>query len=184
MKSQVLHTVWCYIISGEAAGEIWHWSLSGVKGLTKGNPALVSYAAAREPQLWDVGPMGGRVGGPMSCSRGSRAAAQETNPAGERFSPQLIFFSSETVTPIPAVEPKTDLPSLSSSVPVSTPATVAATTPATSSITALEESSPRHYQHASPKEQRQSLVSQVIYRAHSYVKQPTTHSINMSWLIV
>ena len=32
MKSQVLHTVWCYI-SGEAAGEFWHWSLSGVKGL-------------------------------------------------------------------------------------------------------------------------------------------------------
>ena len=27
MKSQVLHTVWCYI-SGEAAGEIWHWSPS------------------------------------------------------------------------------------------------------------------------------------------------------------
>ena len=33
MKSQVLHTVWCNI-SGEAAGEIWHWSLSGVKGLS------------------------------------------------------------------------------------------------------------------------------------------------------
>ena len=32
MKSQVLHTVWCNI-SGEAAGEIWHWSLLGVKGL-------------------------------------------------------------------------------------------------------------------------------------------------------
>ena len=32
MKSQVLHTVW-HSISGEAAGEIWHWSLSGVKGL-------------------------------------------------------------------------------------------------------------------------------------------------------
>ena len=32
MKSQVLHTVWCYI-TGEAAGEIWNWSLSGVKGL-------------------------------------------------------------------------------------------------------------------------------------------------------
>ena len=31
MKSHVLHTVWCYI-SGEAAGEIWHWSLLGVKG--------------------------------------------------------------------------------------------------------------------------------------------------------
>ena len=26
MKSQVLHTVWCYI-SGEAAGKIWNWSL-------------------------------------------------------------------------------------------------------------------------------------------------------------
>ena len=33
MKSQVLHTVWCNI-SCEAAGEIWHWSLSGLKGLT------------------------------------------------------------------------------------------------------------------------------------------------------
>ena len=32
MKSQVLHTVWCNI-SGEAAGEIWTWSLLGVKGL-------------------------------------------------------------------------------------------------------------------------------------------------------
>ena len=32
MKSQVLHTVWCHI-SCEAAGEIWHRSLSGVKGL-------------------------------------------------------------------------------------------------------------------------------------------------------
>ena len=27
-----LHTVWCHI-SCEAAGEFWHWSLSGVKGL-------------------------------------------------------------------------------------------------------------------------------------------------------
>ena len=32
MKSQVLHTVWCNI-SGEAAGEIWNWSLFGMKGL-------------------------------------------------------------------------------------------------------------------------------------------------------
>ena len=32
MKSQILHTVWCHI-SCEAAGEFWHWSLSGVKGL-------------------------------------------------------------------------------------------------------------------------------------------------------
>ena len=31
MKSQVLHTVWCNT-SGEAAGEIWNWSLLGVKG--------------------------------------------------------------------------------------------------------------------------------------------------------
>ena len=33
MKSQVLLTVWCNI-SGGAGGEIWHWSLSGVKGLS------------------------------------------------------------------------------------------------------------------------------------------------------
>ena len=32
MKSQILHTVWCNI-SGDAAGEIWSWSLLGVKGL-------------------------------------------------------------------------------------------------------------------------------------------------------
>ena len=30
MKSQVLHTVWCNI-TGEAAGEIWHWSLLAKK---------------------------------------------------------------------------------------------------------------------------------------------------------
>ena len=32
MKSKVLHTVWCNI-PGEAAGEIWNWSLLGLKGL-------------------------------------------------------------------------------------------------------------------------------------------------------
>ena len=32
MKSHILHTVWCNN-SGEAAGEIWNWSLLGVKGL-------------------------------------------------------------------------------------------------------------------------------------------------------
>ena len=32
MKSQVLYAVWCNI-SGEFAGEIWNWSLLGVKGL-------------------------------------------------------------------------------------------------------------------------------------------------------
>ena len=35
MKIQVLHTVWCHI-SGEAAREIWIWSLLGVKGLIVG----------------------------------------------------------------------------------------------------------------------------------------------------
>ena len=34
MKSQVLHTVWCNI-SGEAAGEIWYWSLLVMKGLKR-----------------------------------------------------------------------------------------------------------------------------------------------------
>ena len=36
--SQVLLTVWCHI-SCEAAGEFWHWSLSGVKGLKYHTPA-------------------------------------------------------------------------------------------------------------------------------------------------
>ena len=35
MKSKVLHTVWCNI-PGEAAGEIWNWSLLGLKGLKPG----------------------------------------------------------------------------------------------------------------------------------------------------
>ena len=43
MKNQVLHTVWCNI-SGEAAGEIWHWSLLGVKGL---NITFPSFPTAR-----------------------------------------------------------------------------------------------------------------------------------------
>ena len=33
MKNPVLYTVWCYI-SGEAAGEIWSWSLLGLRGFT------------------------------------------------------------------------------------------------------------------------------------------------------
>ena len=33
MKSQVLHTVWRHI-SCDSAGEFWHWSLSGAKGLS------------------------------------------------------------------------------------------------------------------------------------------------------
>ena len=40
MKSQVPHTVWCYI-SCEAAGEIWSWSLLGVKGLSWESAVIV-----------------------------------------------------------------------------------------------------------------------------------------------
>ena len=36
MENQVLHTVWCNI-SGEAAGDIWNWSLLGVEGLSLQN---------------------------------------------------------------------------------------------------------------------------------------------------
>ena len=43
MKSQVLLTVWCNI-SGGAGGEIWHWSLSGVKGLMRFNVIAVQWA--------------------------------------------------------------------------------------------------------------------------------------------
>ena len=41
MKNQVLHTVWCNI-SGETAGEIWTWSLLGVKGLRVGCLAVMN----------------------------------------------------------------------------------------------------------------------------------------------
>ena len=40
MKCQVLHTAWCYI-PGKAAGEIWNWSLLGVKGLNHKSPIYV-----------------------------------------------------------------------------------------------------------------------------------------------
>ena len=42
MRSQVLQTVWCYI-SGEAAGEIWSWSLCGVKGFILEHRPFVSW---------------------------------------------------------------------------------------------------------------------------------------------
>ena len=47
MKSQILHTVWCHI-SCEAAGEFWHWSLSGVKGL-RACIALISLGFFSKP---------------------------------------------------------------------------------------------------------------------------------------
>ena len=41
-------------IEADAAGEIWHWSLSGVKGLRGGysDPAEIRFSAVRSPQLW------------------------------------------------------------------------------------------------------------------------------------
>ena len=62
MKSQVLLNVWCNI-SGGAGGEIWHWSLSGVKGLT-GNRAQALTEAPHHDftsrcVFW-------RVGGPVT----------------------------------------------------------------------------------------------------------------------
>ena len=48
MKSQVLHTVWCNI-SGEAAGEIWNWSLLGV------TPPGCSKSARDTPRLRAAG---------------------------------------------------------------------------------------------------------------------------------
>ena len=47
MESQVLHTVWCNI-SGEATGEIWYWSLLGVKGWRRGGSMSGSRVHFRE----------------------------------------------------------------------------------------------------------------------------------------
>ena len=56
MKSQILHTVWC-CISGEAAGEIWHWSLFGVKGLKAKSARVRHYVVSQYNgfTLWYVG---------------------------------------------------------------------------------------------------------------------------------
>ena len=48
MKSQVLHTAWCYI-TGEAARQIWHWSLLGVKGLTLSLPRVINFKLPLQP---------------------------------------------------------------------------------------------------------------------------------------
>ena len=55
MKSQVLHTVSCHI-SCETAGEFWHWSPSGVKGLRyfNTNVALTPFAMTGHALLRSV----------------------------------------------------------------------------------------------------------------------------------
>ena len=61
MENHVLHTVWCNI-SGEAAGEVWNWSLLGVKGL---KPAEQIHARKDLPyrvQQYDM------KCGPVQCS--------------------------------------------------------------------------------------------------------------------
>ena len=69
MKSQVLHTVWCNI-HGEAAGEIWDWSLLGVEGLK---------ADIRRVQLgWRFT---GRTGGRTACGTArSGGSVQQGRP--------------------------------------------------------------------------------------------------------
>ena len=52
MKSQAFHTVWCYI-SAEAAGEIWNWSLLGVKGLIY----LLHQVFFKDWSKWNIRPI-------------------------------------------------------------------------------------------------------------------------------
>ena len=56
MKSHVLLTVWCNIcnISGGAGGEIWHWSLSGVKGLKSISLLIDDFDAQVDSNGWKV----------------------------------------------------------------------------------------------------------------------------------
>ena len=80
MKSHVLHTVWCNI-SGEAAGEIWYWSLLGVKGLSH-CPSLLSARLHRcvEPAL-PVFP-GRHVSHCLGMQRVPELLESATNPVG------------------------------------------------------------------------------------------------------
>ena len=63
MKSQVLHTVWCYV-SGEAAGEIWNRSLFGVKRLVYTYDASISTSISH---VW--------AGTTQAQEKGTRACA-------------------------------------------------------------------------------------------------------------
>ena len=53
MKGQVLHTVWDNI-SGEAAGEIWNWSLLGAKGLTSNIASSNNPLKNTEHSCWAI----------------------------------------------------------------------------------------------------------------------------------
>ena len=68
MKSHVLHTVWCYI--SDEAGEIWNWSLLGVKGLTC-SPAILRNSEHSNSILYveRKGKGGGGGGGGLSVSQ-------------------------------------------------------------------------------------------------------------------
>ena len=100
MKSQVLHTVWCNI-SGEAAGEIWNWSLSGVKGLThrRGNQHHgTSHTATPGEQQGTLLPGGEGAGGKkqLKTSRTIRdgqahAAQQYKCPCKRARHPQMAW---------------------------------------------------------------------------------------------
>ena len=52
MKNHVFHAVWCYI-SDEAAGEIWNWSLSGVRGFNC-SLLVTPYVLAKRMQHFDT----------------------------------------------------------------------------------------------------------------------------------
>ena len=64
MKSQVLHTVWCNM-TGEATGEIWTWSLLGVKVLSEISPSHYFLCKNSDVFIWEPG----QPGQPRSRSR-------------------------------------------------------------------------------------------------------------------
>ena len=85
MKSHVLHTVWCNI-SGEAAGEIWNWSLLGVRELT---PSFHSFSIGSCP--WPCPAQCAPMCSPLCCRGYGR---QQTFPSyrGASFYPQAAAY--------------------------------------------------------------------------------------------
>ena len=103
MKNQVLHTAWCYISDG-AAGEIWYWSLLGVKGLRQRTLKMMPcraecpYRKYMEPERPQIDP-----GGNLIRSRRILYCileAQETTNNRYTTSHKVQWLSNEADPPI------------------------------------------------------------------------------------
>ena len=99
MKSQLLHTVW-WDTSGEAAGEIWHWSLLGVTGkieiyqytLTSDARAehIIIFVSGQTDEAWTARLVFGRFWKRNAIDRSRRDVIKPRRPGSRTPSKVLI----------------------------------------------------------------------------------------------